>query len=480
MAKKIAIIILFVLLFQNTALWNENLTYPVYFGTKKCEINTIKDTRSYATYSDGTREYYGDNGNLYKNWVIYKNWAQDIFVEFDGNIVYGIENGKKTDIYENDKKITSVDWFNSRSSFYDKYTKQYILEVTVNSKDYILSNWKLVPYADFTYHTRYFSDNNTFSIDNYFNKRWMRLEKDEKTILTKAGYSLDSLKVSNDGKEFSAIVRDTSNNNTFIKNGVETKDSNVVYFQYSPSGNDLFSVEKISDTYVFYKNDIKIVTFTWVVKNSFHFNFTSDADYSIILTDWEDYALIKDGKIVTSYKDANQTKAIIKKDNWDLFVVKRDKSVWKDTLEINWKKIIEAKDIDERYLMDWVDTFSLFPNKTNSSDEYYTFIKTDDNNYYLFVNGFIVRGYYDYLKLTDWLDQFEFASASGQWNVVCKDITHTYQNSRYTRQDLERFLSIATGLDNDKKTVLREKFKKLSVKNDFDKELVKMFLDNLR
>ena len=50
-------------------------------------------------------------------------------------------------------------------------------------------------------------------------------------------------------------------------------------------------------------------------------------NFYFILTDWDNYALIENGKIRISYDDPIQIKAIIKKENGDIFIVKRDKTL---------------------------------------------------------------------------------------------------------------------------------------------------------
>lgn len=357
--------------------------------------------------------------------------------------------------------------------------------VTKNSKDYIFSNWKLFPYNDFVFHDRYFSDNKKYFIDNYYkyyySNSWIKLEKNNKIIFEKEGYSIENIVLSNDGMNYSLLINNNKKDEkVFIKNWVETKITNVYYFQYSPSGKDFYYVTKNWDNYVFYKNDKEILTFSWVSYGSFYFHFTSETDYYIILTNWNDYALIRNGKIQISYDDKNQIKAIIKKKNWDIFVVRREKNIWKDIFEINGKKIIEAEKIDERYLNDWIDTFSLYPNK-NNSNQYYTYITTNDT-YYLFVNGFIIPDFYDYLELKNGLDIFTFASNSWQWKIVCRDITGSFPDIRYKREYFEKLLLKIKNWDDNQKNILKEKWENIlkSQTSQKNKEIIKMFLDNMK
>jgi len=81
-----------------------------------------------------------------------------------------------------------------------------------------------------------------------------------------------------------------------------------------------------------------------------------------------------------------------------------------DILEINEKEVLRAKKIDERYLDNGKHTFSLFPNKYTNSSEYQTFIKNQNDEYFLIVNSFIIPDYYDYFHLKDGLNNFRFAS----------------------------------------------------------------------
>lgn len=478
-----SIFFLFILLFSNISYWTDiKYNYPIYYWTKKCEINTKKETKTYAFFQNEENSiYYLENWNLYKNSKIYKKWVEYIFIEFNGNIIYWVNNWKKIDIYKNNKKLITIDSFSYRSFYYDKYLDKYSLEVTINLKDYFFSNWNLFSYNDFLYHDRYFSENKQYFVDYYYNDSWFKVIKDWKILIErKNSYISDFINISNDWKSYSANIQDKRKYySTFIKNWKITGLENVYFFKYSPSWKDLYYIIKNWDNNIFYKNDEKILEMKWVVYNSINFHFINENNFYTILTNWDDYAFIENGKIRISYDDKNQIKTIIKKTNWDVFVVKRDKNIWKDIFEINWKKIMEAKNIDERYLNDWIDTFSLYSNR-NNSNQYYTYLKTDDN-YYLYVNGFIIPNFYDYLELKNWLDNFNFASNSSQWNIVCKDITNSFPDINYKREYFEKLLLKIKDFDENKKNLLKKKLENILTKQIKQKniEIIKMFLDNL-
>lgn len=477
--KKIFLLFLFIsIIFPNITLW-ETPNYPIYYWTKRCEIDTEKQTKTYAFFQNEENSiYYLENWNLYKNSEIYKTWVDYLLIEFNWNIIYWINNWKKIDIYKNDQKLITADSFDYWSWNYDKYLDKYYLSVYINWKSYVLENWKLISNSDFLYHDRYFSENNKYFVDNYYNLSWFKVVKNWETVLERKDSYIRDFVVSNDGKNYSANFQDKwLDYNIFIKNWKITDFKNVYFYQYSPSWKDLYYAEKDWENNIFYKNDEKIFEMKWRVSNSFKFNFSDENNFYTILTNRDDYAFIENWKITISYDDKLQIKTIIKKSNWDIFKVKRDKNIWKDILEINWKKIIESKRIDERYLNDWIDTFSLYPNRLDS-DEYYTYLTTDDN-YYFYVNGFVIDNFYDYLNLENGLNNFTFGS--NYWKLRCKDIKYLYPDISYTRKELEDFILKLKNFNSEKKVILKIKLENM-IKNEKslkNQEMLKMFLDNL-
>lgn len=477
--KKIFLLVLFLsIIFPNISLW-ETPNYPIYYWTKKCEIDTEKQTKTYAFFQNEENSiYYLENWNLYKNADFYKTWVDYLLIEFNWNIIYWINNWKKVDIYKNQKKLITVDSFDYWSWNYDKYLDKYSISVYVNWQNYVLVNEKLISNSDFFYHDRYFSENKKYFVDNYYNLTGFKVVKDWKTIIERKDSYIRDFVASNDGKKFSASVQDKwLDYNIFVKNWKITDLKNIYFYQYSPSWKDLYYAEKYGENNIFYKNDEKLFEIKWQVSNSFKFNFLDENNFYTILTNRDDYAFIENWKVRISYDDKLQIKTIIKKSNWDIFIVKRDKNIWKDILEINWKKIIEAKRIDERYLNDWIDTFSLYPNRLNS-DEYYTYLTTDDN-YYFYVNGFVIDNFYDYLNLENGLNNFTFGS--NYWKIRCKDIKYLYPDISYTRKELENFILKLKSFSSEKKVILKIKLENILKKQSLEKnkEILKMFLDNL-
>lgn len=465
---------------------NEQNIYPIYYGTKKCEIDTRKETKQPPSFYDKEDySFYIENNNLYKNDKIYKTWVNYLYMEYEDNVLYGIQNGKNIALYKNDEKVLSPQYINDRSAFYNIYTKQYMIGVTLNKKNFMLVNDKLIPSNEFEFHERYFSQNKKFFVDVYSDNGLVKVVKDNKIVFEKLPYIyITDVKVSNDGSDFALKYLDgaTSNRN-WVRNGKEIIE-HLYDFEYSPSGKDFYYVTHngTQSFFSFYKNNEKLFDFDGVIYNSIFYNFTSEEDYSFIVTNRANYALIENGKIRISYDDTLQIKSITKKANGDIFIVKKNKILWIDTLEINGKEVLRAKDIDERYIDNGADTFSLFSNKYTNSSEYSTFINTENNEYYLLVNNFIIDDFYDYLHIEQWLNIFNFYS-KGSKKILCQDINYLFPNIKYSREELEKMILKILELSPEKSLLLENKLKNLLSWNalkEKDKEILQMFLDNLK
>lgn len=464
----------------------EDYNYPIYYWTKKCEtnienVNTEENRKIFAYYHDlKDANYYIINWDLYKKRNLYKKWVDYLLFEINWNVIYWVKNYGKIDIYINDKKSISVDEIDTSTLYYDEYTDKYQFEINNNSKRYIYSNWELIDYDSFYFQTRYFSENRKVYIDLYNNDSWFRLEKDWKVILEeKWNYYIKEIAISKDN-DYSLIWYDNTNKKyIFLINWIISNIENVVKIVYWPNWNDLYYVTKIDNNYKFYKNEEKLWEFKIEIYNNLDFNFIDDNNFYIILTNWTDYALIKNWKTIISFDSDIQIKLILKKENWDIFLVKRYKKLWKDIFYINWKKVLEADKIDERYLNEWKWTFSIYPNRLKSN-QYYTYATINDYNY-LFVNGYLIPNMYDYLKLENGLDDFSFFSMDSKL-ISCKDITSTYTNLWYDREYLEQLILKTKKLNYTKKDTLVNKFKKSLEKSnlsEINRELIKIFIDNL-
>ncbi len=462
----------------------QKIIYPIYYGTKKCEINTTKETKQPPVFYDkGNYNFYLEKNNLYKNEELYQSGINYIYMEYEGNILYGIDNGKKIDLYKNKQKLLSAEYINHWSAFYDEYEKKYALEVIINQKNLMLTNDILIPVEDFEFHTRYFSENKKFFIDAYQISNSIKVIKDGNILFEKLDAYVRDVHISNDGKNVSFIWYSAkSGKETFFLNGKEIGE-NIYYSKFSPSGKYLYTLKTVGENeYDFYKNTEKIGSFSGKTHNYFDIVFKDDDNFYFILTDWDNYAFIKNGKIRISYDDDLQIKTIIKKPNGDIFIVKKNKILWVDTLEINGKEVLRAKNIDERYLNNGADTFSLFSNKHNNSNEYYTFIKNENDDYNLLVNNFIMPKFYDYLHIEQWLDVFSFYSTE-YGKILCQDITYLFPDIWYSRNELEKIILKMFKLSPEKTLLLENKLNNILSWNSFkekDKEILQMFLDNLK
>lgn len=462
----------------------QNIIYPIYYGTKKCEINTTKETKQPPVFYDKENyNFYLEKNNLYKNEELYQSGVNYIYMEYEGNILYGIDNGKKIDLYKNKQKLLSAEYINHWSAFYNEYEKKYALEVSINQKNLILTNDTLIPVEDFEFHTRYFSENKKFFIDAYQISNSIKVVKDGNILFEKLDAYVRDVHISNDGKNTSFIWYSAkSGKETFFLNGKEIGE-NIYYSKFSPSGKYLYTLQTVGENeYDFYKNTEKIGSFSGKTHNYFDIVFKDDENFYFILTDWDNYALIENGKIRISYDDPIQIKAIIKKENGDIFIVKRDKTLWVDILEINEKEVLRAKKIDERYLDNGKHTFSLFPNKYTNSSEYQTFIKNQNDEYFLIVNNFIIPDFYDYFNQKNGLNNFRFASLWAGM-IECQDITYLFPNIKYSREELENIIWKILKLSPEKATLLENKLNKLLSSNSLkekEKEIFQMFLDNLK
>lgn len=81
MRKIIPILLWMLFIFPNITFW-EQPNYPIYYWTKRCEIDTEKQTKTYALFQNEENPiYYIENENLYKNAEVYKKWVKYIFIE---------------------------------------------------------------------------------------------------------------------------------------------------------------------------------------------------------------------------------------------------------------------------------------------------------------------------------------------------------------------------------------------------------------
>lgn len=485
--KKIIIFLFSIVCFSftiSTLASEQKIIYPIYYGTKKCEINTTKETKQPPSFYDKEiYSFYIENNNLYKNEELYQSGINYIYMEYEGNILYGIDNGKKIDLYKNKQKLLSAEYINHWSAFYDEYEKKYALEVIINQKNLMLTNDILIPVEDFEFHTRYFSENKKFFIDAYQISNSIKVIKDGNILFEKLDAYVRDVHISNDGKNVSFIWYSAkSGKETFFLNGKEIGE-NIYYSKFSPSGKYLYTLQTVGENeYDFYKNTEKIGSFSGKTHNYFDIVFKDDENFYFILTDWDNYALIENGKIRISYDDPIQIKAIIKKENGDIFIVKRDKTLWVDILEINEKEVLRAKKIDERYLDNGKHTFSLFQNKYTNSSEYQTFIKNQNDEYFLIVNNFIIPDFYDYFNQKDGLNNFRFASLWAGM-IECQDITYVSPNIKYSRDELEKMILKMLKLSPEKTLLLENKLKNILSWNSLkekDREILQMFLDNLK
>ena len=207
--KKIIIFLFSIVCFSftiSTLASEQKIIYPIYYGTKKCEINTTKETKQPPSFYDKENySFYIENNNLYKNEELYQSGINYIYMEYEGNILYGIDNGKKIDLYKNKQKLLSAEYINHWSAFYDEYEKKYALEVIINQKNLMLTNDILIPVEDFEFHTRYFSENKKFFIDAYQISNSIKVIKDGNILFEKLDAYVRDVHISNDGKNVSFI-----------------------------------------------------------------------------------------------------------------------------------------------------------------------------------------------------------------------------------------------------------------------------------
>lgn len=468
-------------------LWNvfaENIYQKyTYFWTKKCEIVdwSSKNKKIFAMFSnkkENEKKYYQINWKLYKSWKLYKNKINYLVSEFQNEVVYIV--GSK--IYKNDKIFLENINLVSHSFEYNRNFDVYYFRFYKDWKEYIFSNWKYILLKDFVFKKRYFSENKKYFIDLYSKIDWnIRLIKDWKQILNNK-LKIQNLKISNNGKNYSF----TTNSLNYFINWKQTNFKEVVDFIYSLDWKDLYFIIKTKDkNYIIYKNWKQIWKYINLAKNEkFSFeSFFSKNNFYVIFTNWKDYVLLKNWKTIISFNSDIQIKLFLKKENWDLFIVERNKKLLKDIFYINWKKILEADNIDERFLNNWKNTFSIYPNIIKSN-QYYTFVKNNWKNF-LYVNWFLIPEMYDYLKLEDWLDNFQFLAKNDENNkyiISCKDITYLYPNLKNNRKKYENILLKLQWLSLENKENIIKKLENIFWKIIWkeNKEILKMFLDNLK
>jgi hypothetical protein len=137
-----------------------------------------------------------------------------------------------------------------------------------------------------------------------------------------------------------------------------------------------------------------------------------------------------------------------------------------------------ADDIDERYLNNGIGTFSMFANN-NESNQYYTYI-TQDESHDLWVNGFIIKNMYDYLKFENGLDNFNFLSQDYRM-ISCKDITYLYPDLQNKREKFETILRKIKTLNNHQKEILLKQIDQIKTNHfsQVQQDSYNMILDNL-
>lgn len=496
MKKYIIIVLLF--LITKTSFWYNDLDlFPKYYWTKKCESSSVwnnensvysfSDWKKYADYSDLERSnYYIFKWDLYKSWKIFKTWVDYLLLEKEWDIIYWIKNdNNKTDIYFNNNIILTTDSY-VWNFIYDEYLNKYSFDVFDDSIRYVFSEWKLTLYGNYEYHKRTYSDNWKYFIDDYsYNPPssrnptlWFRLEKDWKIILqSDSDIIIDSLIVSNDNNYSIRWYDWNLNDDFYILNWGDINIWDMKKIVYSPSWKDLYYILEKDKNFIFYKNN-NIIWEYYGLFSSFKFNFINDDNFYMILENSSGFALIKNDKTIIWFDSNIQIKYLWKKENWDIIVLKRNKELWIDTLIVNWKIILEADYIDERYLNSWIWTFSIYPNKLSWS-EYYTYASNNWEHSFL-VDGYEIPNMYDYLRLINWLTFFKFSSYD-YWDVYCQDITYTYPDLKLNREELMDILDNVSKLNNKNKIALKsilEKYKK-SIKKESNIELINMIIDNL-
>lgn len=234
--------------------------------------------------------------------------------------------------------------------------------------------------------------------------------------------------------------------------------------EFSPSGRDLYAVsrnnnplhpdatEKISH-FTLFKNNEKILDFSAdVYDHTLEIIFSDEENYTLRATNWDDYFIIKNGKIVQDANSVVQNKADFYDSLGRHFVVTKNKETGTETLEIDGKKIFEGNRVDERYLVGGA-VFAVERLPESKSSQYYTFIEDKNDNYFLLVNGFKIEDFYDYFTSSDDLNEFYFAGNHG--SVVCRDISHIHNFSELN----DFFINILTKIrdaSNEKKDFIKK------------------------
>lgn len=481
------IFLIFLLFFIPKITFWEEFIYPMYYWTKKCEITkNIVSEKHYAFISKSNEKnfYLIKNSNnstydLYKNNKLYKTWVENLLYELDDYAIYTIKNWEKIDIYKNDEKILTLDDFSLRDISYNQEIDRYYFYYNLWEKGYIYSNWKSYNYDEFENFTRFYSDNKKYYLDVYFNEKWFKIYKNSKIIIEKLWYSLDNLSISNNWESYSYVISNLKDDTKSVYNNLkEISLKNVEIIKYSPDWKDVYFITNNNNNYSFYKNE----KFLWKYDSTdlyywSNFKFLNNDNFYFILTNGDDYIYIENWKVLYDKNSDVQIKTIVKKPNGDELIVKRYKKLWIDKLFLNQKMILQWEKIDERYINDAKDTFSIFPNE-NNSNEYYTYVWNSDNSD-LFVNWFIIPNMYDYLNLKNWLSEFNFLSKDYRL-VSCKDITYSYPDLKYSRENLEKILVKIQNLSVNNQKILLKKLNNfyLKQKSEKNKELIKLFIDN--
>lgn len=505
--KKVASLLLIFLIFANISAVSandgtnyyaeqaekfKNVTYPAYYGTKKCVIADWNNTETnfpnlvIGDYNfkqiieyDNDKEFITrKSSTLYKNDEKFAENIWDlIFSKNDEIVVYSKKSDEENlyDIFENDKKITTIKSEYGFGKFDELHYYEDTNEYAFTFGDKIIINGKVVDQLFLD--EKYFSEDKKSKITlkgiphpNDPNENITNLFYNDKKIYDYLN-PYDVFEIANNQNGF-IIAGKTHNYGTgknenwkITENGIEIIENEIIFAKFSPSGKDLYTIiEKNQDTkkydemprdYTLYKNQEKILDFqVKMYKHEFGMHFDDENNYRIYhINGGPKYLVITNGKITQTGDEEIVTVLDYVDESGKKFLIERNQKTSVEILFVNGQKIFEGKDIDERFISGEGAVFSIFPLVKPNFTQWYTYVDDFDGKYFLYVNGFKIENFYDYLHLdpAEGLNRFSFAGYGNR--IECRDITAIHDAEIFQKIIVENLEKIRDGSELQKQFI---------------------------